>query len=52
MNDNKKFWQRFAKFYSPFMEKGNGKLYDEICAEISAKLHPDMTVLELACGSG
>ena len=52
MNDNKKFWQRFAKLYSPFMEKGNGKMYDEICAEISAKLHPDMTVLELACGSG
>ena len=52
MNDNKKFWQRFAKLYSPFMERGNGKLYDEICAEISAKLDPDMTVLELACGSG
>ena len=52
MNDNKKFWQRFAKLYSPFMEKGNGKLYDEICAKISAKLDPDMTVLELACGSG
>ena len=52
MNDNKKFWQRFAKLYSPFMEKGNGKMYDEICAEISAKLHPNMTVLELACGSG
>ena len=52
MNDNKEFWQRFAKLYSPFMEKGNGKLYDEICAEISAKLRKDMTVLELACGSG
>ena len=52
MNDNKKFWQRFAKLYSPFMERGNGQLYDEICAEISAKLDPDMTVLELACGSG
>ena len=52
MHDNKQFWQRFAKLYSPFMEKGNRKLYDEICAEISAKLHPDMTVLELACGSG
>lgn len=52
MNDNKKFWQRFAKLYSLFMEKGNGKLYDDICNEISAKLHPGMTVLELACGSG
>ena len=52
MNDNKRFWQRFAKLYSPFMEKGNGKQYNDICNEISAKLHPDMTVLELACGSG
>ena len=52
MNDNQKFWQRFASLYSPFMEKGNGRLYDDICAEISSKLCQDMTVLELACGSG
>lgn len=52
MNDNKQFWQRVASLYSPFMEKGNGRLYDDICAEISSKLRKDMTVLELACGSG
>lgn len=52
MNDNKKFWQRFAKLYRPFMEKGNGKLYDDICARIAPKLHKDMNVQELACGSG
>lgn len=52
MNDNKKFWQRFAKLYSPFMEKGNGQLYEDICKEIRPHLHKDMNVLELACGSG
>lgn len=52
MNDNKQFWQRVASLYSPFMEKGNGRLYDDICAEISSKLRKNMTVLELACGSG
>lgn len=52
MNDNKQFWQRFAKLYSPFMEKGNGTLYDDICDRITSRLHRDMNVLELACGSG
>ena len=52
MNDNKQFWQRVASLYSPFMEKGNGRLYDDICAEISSKLRKNMNVLELACGSG
>lgn len=50
--DNKSFWQRFAKLYRPFMEKGNGKLYDDICARIAPQLHKGMNVLELACGSG
>jgi len=52
MNDNKKFWQRFAKLYSPFMEKGNGELYERISKEIAPRLTSDMRVLELACGSG
>lgn len=52
MNDNKQFWQRFAKLYSPFMEKRNGKLYDDICDRIAPKLYKNMNVLELACGSG
>lgn len=52
MKDNKEFWQRFAKLYSPFMEKGNGSLYENICAEMRPQLHKDMNVLELACGSG
>lgn len=52
MKDNKKFWQRFAKIYSPFMEKGNGDLYDNISKTVSPKLNKDINVLELACGSG
>lgn len=52
MDDNKKFWQRFAKLYSPFMEWGNKQTYKQICTEVSHYLNKDMTVLELACGSG
>lgn len=52
MNDNKKFWQRFAKLYSPFMERGNKQTYDKICVEAVPYLNKEMNVLELACGSG
>lgn len=52
VKDNKKFWQRFAKLYSPFMEKGNSELYDNISKAVKPKLNKDMNVLELACGSG
>ena len=52
MNDNKKFWQRFAKLYSPFMEKGNKQVYEQICSIVSPYLNKEMMVLELACGSG
>ena len=49
--DNKSFWQRFAKLYPKFMER-NLELYDGLCKDISKKLHPEMRVLELACGTG
>ena len=49
MDDNKKFWQRFAKLYAPFM-KSNKKLYAEICQSIIPSLNKNMNVLELACG--
>ena len=52
MDDNKRFWQRFAKLYSPFMEKGNRQVYEQICTEVTPYLNKDMNVLELACGSG
>lgn len=51
MNDNKKFWQRYAPIYSLFM-KSVDKSYDEICTRIVPYLKKDMKVLELACGTG
>ncbi len=48
---NKKFWDKFAKLYAPFMKKDKG-VYDEVCEYIIPYLNKDMNVLELACGSG
>ncbi len=48
---NKKFWQRFAKIYAPFM-KSSAPLYNEICDKIKSKLNKNMNVLELACATG
>ena len=49
--NNKQFWERFAKFYGPFMNK-NKKIYDQICVRIQKDLTSDMRILELACGTG
>lgn len=49
--DNKSFWQRNAKIYSPFM-KSSGGLYKDICNCIRPHLNSKMNVLELACGTG
>lgn len=51
MDDNKKFWQRVAKLYAPFM-KSNKRLYADICQSIIPYLNKNMNVLELACGTG
>ena len=51
-NDNKGFWQRFAKVYSPIMEKSSSRLYRDICDRIRPELNRQMNVLELACGTG
>lgn len=48
---NKKFWDKFAKLYAPFMKKDKG-VYDKVCGYINPYLSKDMNVLELACGSG
>ena len=51
MNDNKKFWQRFAKLYTAFMAK-NDKAYDKACDILWHYTDKKMQVLELACGTG
>lgn len=48
---NKKFQDKFAKPYAPFMKKDKG-VYDKVCEYIRPHLNKDMEVLELACGSG
>lgn len=48
---NKKFWNKFAKLYSPFMKKDK-EIYDKIFEYISPHLNKNMNALELACGSG
>ncbi len=51
MNDNKKFWQRYASIYALFMKNAD-KSYDEISTKVKPYLSREMKVLELACGSG
>jgi ubiquinone/menaquinone biosynthesis C-methylase UbiE len=51
-NTNKKFWEKFAKLYTPMQERKNMKLYHELCEIISKSLDKNMQVLELACGTG
>lgn len=50
-HDNKRFWQRMAKLYAPFMKSAD-HLYADICRRIEPHLNRQMNVLELACGSG
>ena len=50
-NNNIEYWQKMAGFYTPFM-KNNKKMYEAICREVEPELNHEMTVLELACGTG
>ncbi|MCR2033551.1 class I SAM-dependent methyltransferase [Anaerofustis stercorihominis] len=49
---NKKFWERTAKLYTSFQEKGNEGLYNTLCEKIRPLLSKEQSVLELACGTG
>lgn len=48
---NKRFWQRMARLYAPFMRSPD-QLYNELGDRLSRYLTLEMDVLELACGSG
>ena len=48
---NKKFWDRVSLIYTFFM-KSHTQAYDEISKIISKYLDKNMTVLEIACGTG
>ena len=49
--DNKKFWSRWAARYDRAMS-GSSKLYKNILSNMKQTLNRNMTVLELACGTG
>lgn len=49
--DNKGFWDRWAKRYD-FMMAKDGKTYAQIVNLMKKALNQEMTVLELACGTG
>ena len=51
MDNNKKFWQRFAKIYGTFMKSAD-KGYAEIEEKVKPYISAEMNVLELACGTG
>lgn len=49
--DNKNFWSRWAAKYDRTMSSSS-KLYQNILSNMKQVLNPNMTVLELACGTG
>lgn len=49
--DNKNFWNRWAKRYDAAMS-GDRKMYANLISRMKRTLNRDMTVLELACGTG
>ena len=51
MTDNKVFWERWAKRYDGFMA-GSRRTYGEVVRRMKHSLNRNMTVLELACGTG
>lgn len=51
-NDNKGFWQRYARIYGPLMRISGRGFYKNLGAGIASRLTASDDVLELACGSG
>ncbi len=49
--DNKTFWEKWAARYDRAMS-GSRRLYGSILSDMKQTLNRDMTVLELACGTG
>jgi len=51
-NNNKRFWQLYAKGYGPIMNIIGKGFYEDLCAEIAEDFTGKENILELACGSG
>ena len=52
MDNNKKFWDRFAKLYTPLQEKSNKKIYSYVIERCKKYINKETAVLELASGTG
>lgn len=52
MDDNRRFWDRSARFYTAVQERLNGAVYRRAIEIIRPWLGRDDDVVELACGTG
>ncbi len=52
MDNNKRFWERVAKLYTPIQEKSNHRLYAAVIERCGMYITEHKRVLELACGTG
>ena len=50
--DNKSFWNRYARLYDFEINRFSGKAYAQMYRTMASSLSPDMTVLEIATGTG
>jgi phosphatidylethanolamine/phosphatidyl-N-methylethanolamine N-methyltransferase len=51
-NDEKRFWDRFAKYYDSFIDKVFRKSYNTILENILSDLNSEYNVLEIGTGTG
>lgn len=51
-NKEKKFWEKFAKYYDLFIKKVLGKTYDSVLDKIDLELNKNYTVLDIGTGTG
>ena len=49
---NRKFWDRYAKFYDAEVLRFSGRAYEEMYRSMGRVLTKDMNVLEIATGTG
>ena len=52
MDNNKKFWEKVAKLYTPLQEKSNKEIYGVVINRCEKYIDSEKRVLELACGTG
>jgi ubiquinone/menaquinone biosynthesis C-methylase UbiE len=50
--DNRRFWDRYARFYDLEIKAFNGRAYAEMYRMMGSSLSLDMNVLEVATGTG